>query len=471
MREGIAAPESPKHTTIVWNPDLIKRYDLSGPRYTSYPSAPQFKSGFESSAIDEAIARSNQKGSELSLYFHIPFCDTVCYYCACNKIVTGDKQKAEPYLTHLYHEISMKGAQFDKQRVVKQLHWGGGTPTFINHEQMKMLMAKTREHFILLDDDSGEYSIEVHPGNIIPNTLNVLRDLGFNRLSMGVQDFNEATQVAVNRFNSFEEVSKLTKEARDLGFHSVSMDLIYGLPKQSLESLKLTLEKIILLSPDRISLFNYAHLPHLFKTQKQIDENTLPSANEKLAMLQYAIEFLNDAGYIFIGMDHFAKPGDDLSQVQAKGELKRNFQGYSTHGDCDLIAFGVSGISAIDNIYVQNCKSLDDYYSALDRGELPVECGISLNQDDRIRQQVINKLICQFELNFGEIETQFGIFFHRYFQAELKALQPMIDDQLVELSDARLKISPQGRLLVRRICMLFDAYLTQRPEIRYSQII
>lgn len=468
--ESLANPTH-NDAQILWDADLIRRYDLSGPRYTSYPTAPQFAPHFSESAVTQAFKRSNKNGNPLSLYFHIPFCDTICYYCACNKIVTANKDKAVPYLERLQREIALKAQHIERDRPVTQLHWGGGTPTFINHLQMRELMQATRKHFALLDDDSGEYSIEVHPGNIQAGTLEVLRSLGFNRLSMGVQDFNEATQRAVNRFNSVEEVAELTEEARALNFHSVSMDLIYGLPCQSVETLSDTLEKIILLSPDRISLFNYAHLPHLFKTQRQIDPDTLPAPGEKLTMLQYAIKTLCQAGYLFIGMDHFAKPADDLSQVQAKGELKRNFQGYSTHGDCDLLAFGVSAISAIDNIYVQNHKSLDDYYKAIDHGLLPIASGLSLNEDDRIRQQVINQLICHFKLHFADIETQFGIRFRDYFRAELKALQPLAEDALLALDDEGIQINPQGRLLVRRVCMLFDAYLTHQPEIRYSQII
>lgn len=456
---------------LLWDLELIRRYDLSGPRYTSYPTAPQFQQYFSEDTLRQAFKRSNHRGGPLSLYFHIPFCDTVCYYCACNKIVTANKQKAEPYLQRLHQELALKAESVDSARKVTQLHWGGGTPTFISHEQMQALMRVTRQYFSLLDDDSGEYSVEVHPGNIAAGTLEVLRSLGFNRLSMGVQDFNRATQIAVNRFNSVEEVAVLTEKARALKFHSVSMDLIYGLPHQSVATLSDTLEKIIMLSPDRISLFNYAHLPHMFKTQRQIDNRTLPESTEKLAMLQQAIQTLSNAGYLFIGMDHFAKPSDDLSRVQAKGELKRNFQGYSTHGDCDLLAFGISAISAIDNVYVQNVKTLDEYYDAIDSKHLPLARGLSLNEDDRIRQQVINELICHFKLDFARIEQQFGIQFRTYFQSELKALEPLAEDALLDLHEDGIVIKPQGRLLVRRVCMLFDAYLTRQPEVRYSRII
>lgn len=458
-------------SSITWNQDLINRYDLAGPRYTSYPTAPQFNRDFTEGSVSDAIEQSNAAGSPLSLYFHIPFCDTVCYYCACNKIVTANKERAQPYLDRLHKEIALKARQFNKHRIVKQLHWGGGTPTFISHIQMRELMENTRRNFKLLDDDSGEYSIEIHPGNIEDGTLPLLRQLGFNRLSMGVQDFNLQTQQALNRFNSFDDVTFLVDQARQEKFHSLSMDLIYGLPYQSKETLAQTLEKIIVLSPDRISLFNYAHLPHLFKTQKQIDEKTLPSAGEKLNMLQYAIETLCTNGYVFIGMDHFAKPNDDLTLVQAKGELKRNFQGYSTHGDCDLLAFGVSAISAIGNIYVQNHKLIEDYHAALDNNTQPIQSGISLNQDDHIRQEVINQLICHFVLRFEQIEKLFNIEFKDYFKAELTALEPLAKDELLEISSTGIEVQPQGRLLVRRICMLFDAYLTQQPEIRYSQII
>lgn len=473
---------------IQWNDDLIRRYDLSGPRYTSYPTAPQFSEAFEASDLDAAIDRSNASGRPLSLYFHIPFCDTVCYYCACNKIITANKKRAAPYLKRLYVELAMQAERFDPERTVRQLHWGGGTPSYISDAEKSQLMQQTRKHFNLLDDDSGEYSIEVHPGRMDPQTITVLRDLGFNRVSMGVQDFDPTVQKAVNRFNSVEEVSALVEAARRDGFHSISMDLIYGLPRQSLESIATTLEQVIELSPDRLSLFNYAHMPHLFKTQRQINARALPEPQEKLQMLQYAIRRLCEAGYVYIGMDHFAKPEDALTIAQENGELQRNFQGYATHGNCDLLAFGVSSISAIDNVFVQNQKRIDDYRNAIDADQLPLSRGFTLSADDQLRQRVINKLICHFNLDFSAIEQEFSITFADYFAEELKQLANMANDGLLSMDKKGIQVADQGRLLIRRICMVFDAYLSkpssrnkpgdqnstegsENSEIRYSRII
>ncbi len=482
MSSNKPQPEKPSH--IHWNSDLIRRYDLSGPRYTSYPTAPQFKAEFSESEVEAAIERSNASARPLSLYFHIPFCDTICYYCGCNKIVTANKARARPYLDSLLKEIELRAAQFDSNRPVNQLHWGGGTPTYISDDEKRELMAATRKHFNLLDDDSGEYSIEIHPGGTTPETLRVLRELGFNRLSMGVQDFDPQVQKAVNRFNSVEEVKALVDVAREENFHSLSMDLIYGLPHQSVASVSRTLEQVIALDPDRLSLFNYAHMPHLFKTQKQMDETALPSADEKLKILETAINQLTEAGYVYIGMDHFAKPDDALTIAQDQGELQRNFQGYATHGNCDMLAMGVSSISAIDNIFVQNHKDIPSYSKALDEGLTPINKGIVLTQDDLIRQTVINQLICNFELNFSELSRRLNINFCEYFADALNQLGDFAVDGLVKLTPAYLKVTDDGRLLIRRICMAFDAYINhdqlqviklpgdKTPEpVRYSKII
>jgi len=475
------------HKPLRWHKEWLERYDLSGPRYTSYPTAPQFSAGFPEQEVEQAIERSNDSGRPLSLYFHIPFCDTICYYCGCNKVVTANKSRARPYLQMLHREISLRGAQFDEQRPVHQLHWGGGTPTYISDDEKRELMGETRKYFQLLDDDSGEYSIEIHPGGLNTNTLGVLRQLGFNRLSMGIQDFNPKVQAAVNRFNSIEEVSALVQRAKTEGFHSLSMDLIYGLPHQSLTTVNETLEQVVDLNPERLSLFNYAHMPHLFKSQKQMDASALPEPQEKLAMLESAIERLQAAGYVYIGMDHFAKPDDALAIAQEQGALQRNFQGYATHGNCDMMAFGVSSISAIDNIFVQNHKDINDYQAALEQNRLPVSKGICLTKDDQLRQAVINQLICHFELNFTDFDTLINQLtpqspihsitaqpFEHYFADALESLAPMIDDGLLSLRDRKLTVSLDGRLLIRRICMAFDAYLTTteksvRPQ--YSRII
>ena len=463
-------------SSLVWDRRLIDRCDLSGPRYTSYPTAPQFHEEFGEAELCRAIERSNAAGRPLSLYFHIPFCSTVCYYCACNKIITASCKRAMPYLERLVEEIAMQGKLFDQSRHVHQLHWGGGTPTYISDDEKRLLMTATRENFNLLDDDTGEYSIEIHPGDMDVSTISCLRELGFNRLSMGIQDFDPIVQQAVNRFNSVEDVRALVDAARVEGFHSISMDLIYGLPHQSWQTFTSTLDSIIDLNPDRLSVFNYAHMPHLFKVQKQLDELALPSAEEKLLMMEQMTEKLLDAGYVYIGMDHFAKPDDELAVAQKSGVLQRNFQGYSTHGGCDLVAFGVSSISAIDNVFAQNHKQIDDYQGAVDAGNLPVARGFELSVDDLLRQEVIKQLICHFELNFADIDAQFSIRFKNYFAEELEQLQPMVKDGLVAVGEDQIRVSLAGRLLIRRICMTFDAYIkpslkNKSAEIRYSKII
>lgn len=461
-----------------WNDELIRRYDLAGPRYTSYPTAPQFSDDFSTQQLQAAIARSNASKRPLSLYLHIPFCDTVCYYCGCNKVITANKSHAAPYIERLQLELSRRAEQVDSDRVVKQLHLGGGTPTFISHSEMANLMAHIRENFTLLDDTEGEYSIEIHPGGMNAADIQHLRQLGFNRLSMGIQDFNPVVQKAVNRFNSVEEVRELVQAARDSqlpngAFQSISMDLIYGLPHQSLDTMKATLEQVIELNPDRLSLFNYAHMPHLFKVQKQIDAQALPEPQEKLAMLHMAIERLSSAGYVYIGMDHFAKPSDELAIAQRNGEMQRNFQGYATCGDCDLFAFGVSSISSIDNVFVQNNKKIDDYQQAIDAEWEPLSRGFVLSADDQLRQSVINQLICHFKLDFTAIGDTHGINFNDYFSSELEQLEAMATDGLIELHDRGVRVCDQGRLLIRRICMVFDAYLTSGKAAtpQYSRII
>lgn len=456
---------------LQWNDELIQRYDLAGPRYTSYPTAPQFSATFSEAEFLAAVARSNASARALSLYFHIPFCDTLCYYCGCNKVVTPNRKRALPYLRHLEHELALQAAVFEPGRPVTQLHWGGGTPTYISPEEMSLLMAATREHFQLLDDDSGEYSVEIHPGRVGVPKLVHLRTLGFNRVSMGVQDFDPHVQRAVNRYNSVDEVAGLMRALRQQGYRSIGMDLIYGLPLQTLASVATTLERVIELGPDRLSLFNYAHMPHLFKSQRLIADEQLPSPRLKLEILHMAIECLQDAGYIYIGMDHFARPDDALVEAQRQGHLQRNFQGYSTHGDCDLIAFGVSAISAFGGAYIQNSKHLDTYQQHLGAGRRALERGFTLSDEDRLRRFVINQLICHFELDFAAVAARFDIDVRSHFSAELAQLQPMVEDALLTIDKRGIRVSNAGRLLIRRICMVFDASLTSGNEIRYSKVI
>jgi oxygen-independent coproporphyrinogen-3 oxidase len=449
---------------------LINRYDKAGPRYTSYPTALELHDRFTDSDYRQHIEKSNAAGGPLSLYVHIPFCDTVCFYCACNKIVTKNRAHAQPYLDNLCQEIAMQGALFDKNRVVNQLHWGGGTPTFLDYQQMQQLMTATREHFTLKDDDSGEYSIEVDPRETNLHTIQQLRSLGFNRISLGVQDFDHDVQKAVNRLQSEAQTFAVLKAARAEGFRSTNIDLIYGLPLQTVDSFNKTLDKILHVSPDRFSIFNYAHIPSRFKTQRQINDADLPSPEVKLAILQAVGQRLADAGYVYIGMDHFAKPDDELAQAQRQGLLHRNFQGYSTHSDCDLIGLGITSIGQVGDAYSQNVKDLDSYDHLIKLGKLPVFKGVDLNDDDKCRRAVIMQLICHFELRFATIEQAYAIDFSGYFADELNALTPMQTDGLVAISTDGIQVLPVGRLLIRNICMVFDRYLAQKQQ-QFSRVI
>ncbi|MCR6654016.1 MAG: oxygen-independent coproporphyrinogen III oxidase [Cellvibrionaceae bacterium] len=462
------------YQTLQWDENLIRRYNLSGPRYTSYPTAPQFQSGFDPEHWQRAVAAGNRSQRPLSLYVHIPFCSTICFYCGCNKIVTANHKRTEPYLAALKREIGLQAAHVDRDRPVNQLHWGGGTPTYLDDAQMASLMEHIRAEFPLRKDDQGEYSLEIHPQTVTPARLDYLRALGFNRLSFGVQDFDKEVQKAVNRFNDEAEVAELVSASRALGFRSLNLDLIYGLPKQTRTTFTKTLDTIIQLRPDRISLFNYAHMPNLFKCQRQINAAELPEPQEKLRILHDSILQLQSAGYIYIGMDHFALPEDELCAAQRQGSLQRNFQGYSTNGDCDLLAFGVSSISALDGLFVQNHKEINLYQEALQNGEPAFTKGMLLTSDDMIRREVINQLICQFKLDFKTIETRCGIHFADYFAVELEALQPLVADGLLELDTTGITISNAGRLLIRSVCMIFDAYLkkeAQNTAPLYSRII
>ncbi|OQK15637.1 coproporphyrinogen III oxidase [Methyloprofundus sedimenti] len=456
--------------SVKFNLDLINRYDKSGPRYTSYPTALELHDGFSEQDYTQQIALSNARGGPLSLYFHIPFCDTVCYYCACNKIITKNREHAEPYLANLFKEIQLQGALFDSKRVVNQLHWGGGTPTFLDYGQMHRLMAAARQHFNLKEDDTGEYSIEIDPRATDDKTISQLRELGFNRISLGVQDFDPAVQQAVNRIQSEAQTFAVLEAARKEGFRSTSIDLIYGLPLQTVTSFSVTLDKILSVSPDRFSIFNYAHLPARFKTQRQINEKDMPSAEVKLDILQMIIRRLLEAGYVYIGMDHFAKPDDELAIAQRENKLYRNFQGYSTHSDCDLIGLGITSIGRVADSYVQNVKELAAYNVLISKGELPVFKGFVLNAEDQLRRAVITQLICHFSLSFSDIERIYNIDFKHYFSSELSALKIMRDDGLLVMNDDGIQVLAVGRLLIRNICMIFDAYLKSNTE-QFSKVI
>ena len=458
--------------TLVLDQDLISRYDQSGPRYTSYPTAVQFHDGFGPEEYRAAAKASNASGRPLSLYFHIPFCDTVCFYCACNKIATKDRTRSQPYLDRVFREMEMQGELFDKSRPVEQLHWGGGTPTFISAEQMRELMVVTGRHFKLLDDDTGEYSIEIDPREVTDENIGLLREIGFNRMSLGLQDLDPNVQKAVNRIQTAEETFGALEAARREGFRSVSMDLIYGLPLQTPQSFIATLDRVIEAEPDRLSVFNYAHLPEIFKPQRRIKELELPSADQKLEILHQVGERLADAGYVYIGMDHFARPDDELAVAQREGELYRNFQGYSTHAHCDLVALGVTSIGMVGNTYAQNMRTLDEYYARIDAGELAVFRGIELNRDDELRRAVITQLICNFALDMEKIDSAWDIRFEDYFADELKRLMQMSKDGLISIGDRRMDVLPAGRLLIRNICMVFDRYLGAKGQTtRFSKVI
>ena len=443
---------------IIWDDQLIKRHDLSGPRYTSYPTALQFDDALASDQLMSRGLSSCDSDAPLSLYVHIPFCAHVCYYCACNKVITSNRRRAQPYLDTLYQEMAFLADKFSQGRRVDQLHWGGGTPTFISKQQMTELMGMLAKHFKLRDDDKGDYALEIDPRECDTSTLDHLRELGFNRISLGIQDIDPEVQIAVNRQQSTEHTALLINHARSLGFRSINVDLIYGLPHQTPERFEKTVEQVIQMSPDRLSVFNYAHMPDRFRSQRHIAAETLPNPSEKLTILHNTIEQLLAAGYQYIGMDHFAKPEDPLAQAQRNGQLHRNFQGYTTHSDCDLIAMGVSAISQIGDVYYQNAHDILAYTQAVEQTNHAIKRGVSLTEDDRIRRAVIGQLICHFELDTDLVGKQLKINFDEYFSAELTQLKTFAEEGLIERSANKFIVSAAGRLLIRRLCMVFDQY-------------
>lgn len=455
---------------IEFDPELIARYDRPGPRYTSYPTAPQFRADFPVTQLREQLQASNASGRPLSLYLHIPFCEHLCFYCACTKVVTRHREWGGPYVARLEKEMRLWLRDIDHERPVVQLHLGGGTPTFLQRGDFERLLEALHRHFHLLDADRGEYGIEVDPRALEPGTLALLRQAGWNRLSMGVQDLEEQVQKAVHREQSLELTAAVLAEARALGFASISLDLIYGLPFQSPASFARTLEAIIALRPDRLSLFNYAHLPERFAPQRRIRAEDLPSPVQKLQILQESIATLQTAGYVYIGMDHFALPDDELAMAQERGDLYRNFQGYSTHAEADLLALGMSAISSVGPLYSQNQKELTGWEQAIDAGELALERGLLLSRDDQLRREIITRLICDFRLRIGEIEAKWDIQFRSYFAAALPRLDTLAADGLIEHNDEEIRVTPRGRLLVRHVCMVFDAYLGHSTT-QFSKVI
>lgn len=452
--------------------DLIRRLDKNGPRYTSYPTADRFVEAFNAEAYSNWAAKREIGGISrpLSLYVHIPFCNTLCFYCACNKVITKDRSKAEKYVRYVIKELEMQAALLGEGQRVEQLHWGGGTPTFLSDDQIRELMGAIRKHFKLVEN--GEYSIEIDPRKVNDETIALLGEVGFNRISLGVQDFDAEVQRAVNRIQSEEETLQVIRAARANGFKSVSIDLIYGLPKQTLEGFGRTLDKVIAANPDRLSIYNYAHMPTIFKPQRRIHDEDLPAPQVKLDILSLSVSKLSKAGYVYIGMDHFAKPEDELAVAQRQGRLHRNFQGYSTHSDCDLVAVGVSSIGKIGPTYSQNFRELDDYYDALDRNELPIMRGLELNADDLVRRAIIQALMCHFEIPKESFNIAYLIDFDQYFATELAELKEYEREGLLKISPQWISVTPKGRMLIRNICMVFDKYLrTKQEHARYSKVI
>ncbi|MCD6060113.1 MAG: oxygen-independent coproporphyrinogen oxidase [Moraxellaceae bacterium] len=457
---------------VRWDTDLIRRYDLAGPRYTSYPTAPQFHAGIGPAEFRAALNASRDVARPLSLYVHVPFCSSLCYYCGCNKVVTTDHGKSASYLDHLEKEARTVAAELDRtSQSVEQLHLGGGTPTFLGHAELRRLMDILRRNFRLRDDDQGDYSIEIDPRACDAETMRLLRELGFNRVSLGVQDIDPAVQQAVNRVQPLAMTEAMVAAARANGFRSLNIDLIYGLPLQTEAGFARTVEAIIALRPDRLSLFNYAHLPERFKAQRLIRDTDLPAPAAKLAMLQDSIARLMQAGYRYIGMDHFALPEDSLAQAQEAGGLHRNFQGYTTHAHCDLVGLGVSAISQVGNLYAQNNANLKAWEELVEAQGLATIKGLRAGFDDRLRRAVIQRLICDFRLEFAPLEEDFDISFRSYFSNVLPALQRMDRDGLLQLTEDGIEIRPAGRLLVRSVCMLFDRHLAEQSHRRFSRVI
>ena len=459
---------------VKFNTELIKRYDIAGPRYTSYPTAVQFMEGFDAEAYKRFTAASNSEliPKPLSLYVHLPFCKSLCYYCGCMKKVTRHEHQADHYLGLLHKEIALQGELFDHDREVVQLHFGGGTPTFHNDEKLNALMAVLGEHFSLSSDDSREFSIEVDPRTVGRDRLAQLASMGFNRISLGVQDIDPKVQEAVNRIQDKDETLDMVEASRELGFNSFSIDLIYGLPLQTVESFTDTIDTVVGVKPNRLAVYNYAHLPHLFRAQRMIDSKDIPSPETKLKLMELTIDKLTNAGYVYIGMDHFALPDDELTVAQQEGGLQRNFQGYSTRRECDLVGLGVSAIGKVGDCYAQNLKDIPTWQSVVAEGKLPIWRGVSLNTEDRLRRSIIESIMCHGEVKFGEFESNYAIDFHDHFALELGNLEQLADDGLIEMGDDEFKATPEGRLLLRAIAMIFDEYM-QEPATRpkFSRVI
>ncbi len=456
---------------VEWDEGLIRRYDKPGPRYTSYPTLAQYQDGILPGDLFAALHESGRKGRPLSLYVHIPFCANICYYCSCTKVITKDRSRAQPYLQALYREIDLISPHLGGMQQVERLHLGGGTPTFLGHDDLRGLMGRLRERFNLHEDDTADHSIEIDPREADWSTLGLLRELGFNRVSFGVQDLDVEVQRAVNRLQSLEQTQAVMDAARALAYRSVNIDLIYGLPRQTVESFARTVETIIELKPDRLTLYNYAHLPDLFLPQRRIDMAELPSTDARLQICGNSVARLQQAGYRYIGMGQFALPDDSLSNAQETGELSRSFQGYVAGVECDLIGLGVSAISQVGDLYCRNSSDLKQYQQSLEEGRLALRQGLKCSADDRLRRVVISQLMCHFRLRYADIEQRFNIDFATYFTDCLGTLRQMHENGLIRLSISGIEVLPAGRPLVARICMVFDAYQYATDSTCYAQIV
>ncbi|HJV79623.1 oxygen-independent coproporphyrinogen III oxidase [Noviherbaspirillum sp.] len=451
--------------------ELIRKFDKLGPRYTSFPTADRFNAGFTDQTYHTYLAQraEGRANPPLSIYLHLPFCESLCYFCACNKIITQDHERVTEYLRYLDKEMALVASHIGPDRKTAQLHLGGGTPTFFNADELRQLMAMVRKHFEFTPD--AELGVEIDPRTVRDGTLDMLAGLGFNRTSFGVQDFDPEVQKAVNRIQPLEMVEKAVSDSRKAGFQSINADLIYGLPKQTLESFSRTLDSLIQVSPDRIALYNYAHLPSRFKAQRLIVAADLPSAEERLQIFLMSTRRLLEAGYVYIGLDHFSKPDDELNKARLDKTLHRNFQGYTTRAECDLIGFGVSAIGKVGSSYSQSVRTVKAYYEHLDQGRLPVEKGFELSKDDLLRRQIIMTLMCSLPLEFEDINRQYGIDFETYFAPEMSILKQYEDAGLITIDRSGIRVTPKGRLFVRAVGMAFDKYLTQPTTSTYSKLI
>lgn len=450
------------NTKIPVDLELLKKYDKAGPRYTSYPTAPYFHEGVDENVLLNHIKKDNEQigNKDLSLYFHIPFCDTLCYFCGCNMMVTRNQNKIEHYLDYLEKEIQLLINHIDHDRKVTQLHFGGGTPTHLSPKQIRRLGAIIHKYFDF--KEHAEVGVEIDPRELTRDHMVALREVGFNRCSMGIQDFDKKVQKTVNRIQPEGITRDAVQWARELGFSSINLDLMYGLPFQNYGTYGETIDTVLSMNPDRLAVFNYAHLPSMIKHQNLIKEEWLPSGDQKLELLKLSIEKLNDAGYVYIGMDHFAKPEDELTIAMENGTLYRNFQGYSTHAGINLFGIGITSIGMLSDVYAQNYKKLDEYYNALDNDQLPIMRGVTLNKDDQLRREVITELMCNFKLDKTKIEKKYKIQFDEYFKEALTKLQSLEDDGLISLGNDNLTVTDVGRLLIRNIAMNFDYYLMKK---------